>query len=272
MTDHKGFLTDTDEEFLRGEKEYTGENASQIRYQRRSAIRERARAALADFAFLCDELDADERAKIFPDDQRTREARDFELDLSSTIQFLYMGVGGSTGFSRPLKRGVAKGEARMGTVRTAFNVTVRFAIDPVWNADIKTATDLVEADQGDRLELSDFPPFISMAKRADAIDFDEIRAKLAEDEWFQKYRIGKKHKVIPGGHTTPLMDPEVFDREGIGDMTPEELRDLFGEGYPDTFAAPIYDGEKVFRPPPIGEPDGDIEVLEWIDDPDVDEE
>jgi hypothetical protein len=271
MTDHKGFLTDTDKEFLRGEKEYTGENANQIRYQRRSAIRERTRAALADFAFLCDELDANEREKIFIDDWRTSEALDFEQELSKAIQFFYIGVGGRTGFSRPLKRGVANGEARMGRW-SALDVVVRFAIEPVWNADIHTVTDLVEADEWDRLDLSDLPQFINMAKRADAIDFDEIRAKLAEDDWFQKYRLGKKHKVIPGGYSTPLMDPEVFDREGIGDMTPEELRDLFGEGYPDTFAAAIYDGEKVFRPPPIGEPDGDIEVLEWINDPDVNEE
>lgn len=66
MTDHKGFLTDADKAFLRGEKEYSGDNVAQMRYQRRKAIRERTRNACRDFSLLLDELEPEEVAKIFP--------------------------------------------------------------------------------------------------------------------------------------------------------------------------------------------------------------
>jgi len=66
MSEHKGFLTDTDKAFLRGEREYTGDNAAQMRYQRRQAIRERTRNACRDFSLLLAELDPEEVAKLFP--------------------------------------------------------------------------------------------------------------------------------------------------------------------------------------------------------------
>jgi len=57
-----GFLTNTDKAFLRGEKEY---ETKQGRYDRRRAIAERTRQAFRDFALLCDELNEDERNRIF---------------------------------------------------------------------------------------------------------------------------------------------------------------------------------------------------------------
>lgn len=259
----RGILTRADREFLaNGEESYSRQAA----HERRKAIRERVTNALQDFTLLC-ELEKEERNKIFPE-PGTAASRRVEAAVSDAIKFLYLGMEGSLGFSRPLKQGVANGEVQRGGVRSAFDVAVRFTIDPVWKADIETVTDLVERDQWDRLERSDLPPFVSVAKRAGAIDFDKIRAELAENEWFQKYRLGKKSREIPGGHSTPLMDPEVYEREGIGNMSPEELQELFGEGYPGApLASPIYDGEKVFRPPPLGT-DGEIEILEWIDEPD----
>ena len=267
--DRNSVLTSEQRDFLRkSEEEQKEDYTRQGRSYHRTEIRERARAALWDFDLLTDELDEKEREKIFSPEPRTGAGAVLEDEVAGVLQFLCMGMNGSIGFSRPLKRGVANAEARMGTVRSALDVSVRFTIDPVWNGDIQTITGLVEHDQWDRVDISDLPPFIGAAKRADAIDFDKIRDKLAENEWFQKYRSMKKRVVIPGGHSTPLMDPEVFEREGIGEMNPEELREKFGEGYPDALHSPIYDGEKVFRPPPFGEPDGEIEILEWIDEPD----
>ena len=57
-----GFLTDVDKQYLRGEKEY---KSKQGRYDRRRAIAERTRQAFQDFALLCNELDENERNRIF---------------------------------------------------------------------------------------------------------------------------------------------------------------------------------------------------------------
>lgn len=64
MGDNKGFLTPADREFLRGEKDFTGKNAKQMRYQRRSSIRERTRDAFHDFSLLFKKLDESEREKV----------------------------------------------------------------------------------------------------------------------------------------------------------------------------------------------------------------
>ena len=65
MSNTSGFLSKEDRRFLRGEKEYTGEYASQNRYERRKAIAERARKAFGDFALLHETLDRAERNRIF---------------------------------------------------------------------------------------------------------------------------------------------------------------------------------------------------------------
>lgn len=85
----KGFLTDTDRAFLRGEKEY---KSKQGRYDRRRAIRERTRAAFHDFAFLEGEIDDDERNKIF--DPPREEVLDLSKALYKTISFLYRSLEG----------------------------------------------------------------------------------------------------------------------------------------------------------------------------------
>lgn len=96
-----GFLTDRDRSFLLGEKEYTGENAKQMRYQARRAIRERTRAAFQDFALLNETLDPEERSKILDvripnkhtvsDTGVDEETRD---GLVNTIGFIYLALEG----------------------------------------------------------------------------------------------------------------------------------------------------------------------------------
>lgn len=65
MDSDKGFLTPTDREFLRGEKEY---DSKQGRYARRQAIRERIQNSLRDFVLLFEYLDSDEIVRIFGPD------------------------------------------------------------------------------------------------------------------------------------------------------------------------------------------------------------
>jgi hypothetical protein len=117
-----GFLTERDRKFLLGEKEYTGENAKQMRYQARRAIRERARAALFDMQLLFDVLDEHELEKVFqlpqePDD--VDERAEFKGALEDTLAYLYLGVGalqqqprGWASFRHYVEKGVLRAESK----------------------------------------------------------------------------------------------------------------------------------------------------------------
>lgn len=121
MSEKSGFLTPTDREFLRGEKEYHGEHAKQNRYQRRQGIAERTRAAFEDFALLFDTLDEHERNRIFdPPVEETTELMDAVV---GSVAFLYYALEGDSGsntvdwersfrypFSQVLEAGVRRGE------------------------------------------------------------------------------------------------------------------------------------------------------------------
>lgn len=264
MSGEKGCLTKTDREYLRGEKEY---DSKQARYSRRKSIRDGVRGALRDFRLLADELDDEEREQIFDVEPRSDELRELIQDVSKTVEFLYAGMGGEAGFRRPLKTGVANGELALGNVENALAVAPRFTLNRVYQPDKREIVDLVEAEEWERVSPPDLFTFVRLALTADALDFDPIRDRLDMEEW-GGYVIGKKRRAIPGGGHTPLMDPEVFDREGIGDMSVEELRDLFGDGYSGTT---IYDGEKVVRPPPPGT-DAEPEIIDWFQDPPTEDE
>lgn len=146
MSDGKGFLTQTDREFLRGEKEYTGDNAKQMRYQRRRAIRERTRAAFQDFSLLFETLDKSERDKIFDvgKDSMDHDAlTDFRESLASTIAFIYLSLEGEAGsgpiwdrsfrtpFKAILNKAVSKAEIKRHTQNEVFQtiVDVKFGVD-----------------------------------------------------------------------------------------------------------------------------------------------
>jgi hypothetical protein len=90
MSEHKGFLTDTDKAFLRGEKEYTGDNAAQMRYQRRQAIRERARNACRDFSVLLDEVDPEEVAKLFPFGDDTQDTAGVYSGMADALALFFV--------------------------------------------------------------------------------------------------------------------------------------------------------------------------------------
>ena len=126
MSGERGFLTQTDREFLTGEHEYTGENAKQQRYERRQAIAERTRQAFYDFALLYDVLDEHERNRIFdiePIHDDVDEYNEFREALASTVAFLYRSLEGDIDtdtvrsrsfrvpFERVLTEGLKRGEA-----------------------------------------------------------------------------------------------------------------------------------------------------------------
>lgn len=270
----RGGLTGTDREYLRkSERERQEEYSRQARSAARSRIRKRVRASLRDFRLLADELPSEERDKIFSNEPRTDEFRELQEDIAKTIEFLYTGLKGASGFRQPLQQGVANGELELGYADNLFETTVQFSVDRAYLADHREIADLIEAEEWDRLHPRDLFSFIRLAFSRDAIDFDSIREWLEFRDWGAQF-VGKKRRAFPGGKQTPLMDPEVYDREGIGEMSPEELRDLFGEGYGHGTHV-IYDGEKVYAPSPPGSDDTDPEVLDWVDDEskqDTDEE
>jgi len=126
MSGERGFLTQTDREFLTGEHEYTGENAKQQRYERRQAIAERTRQAFFDFALLYETLDEHERNRIFdigPIHDDVDQHNEFRDALASTVAFLYRSLEGDIDtdtvrtrsfrvpFERVLTEGLKRGEA-----------------------------------------------------------------------------------------------------------------------------------------------------------------
>lgn len=266
MPELKGFLTEKDREFLRGEKEY---ESKQGRYARRRSIRERTRGALRDFLLLCAELSVEERDKIFDTDPDSDESSELEEGVAKTIEFLYAGIGGYSGFRQPLQTGVAKGEVQLGNIDHYLEVSPRFAIDIVRRTDTRATVRAMEAGEWDRLDPPHLFEFLKLAHRTGAIDFDAIRRQLDFKEWAVEHQLGKSRRAIPDGKHTPLMDPNLFGR--INEMSGEELRALFGEGYP-SHSNVVYDGENVIKPPAPGS-DEDPEIIERVGRPgDVDVE
>lgn len=214
-----GFLTERDRKFLLGEKEYTGKNAKQLRYQTRRAIRERTRAAFRDFSLLYDALDEEERNKIFNitnkpfdlDAGITPETRDGLIDM---FAFLYLSLEGEEGSPSPwggdvsiprfkdlLEAGVAKGEAdrhpdsdarRLYTssdlsVEVTGEIDTKAAAEKLARGEIHALSEaelrgLVQTARGN---VDDFAlePLIDEKRKELGMDPDEIRSSV--QEWFE---------------------------------------------------------------------------------------
>lgn len=82
-------LTETEREFLRGEKEYAGEKSESNKMQN---IRERVFQSLTDFELLANELPEDDRRKIFERLSENSETHGAD-EAASVIEFLYKGFG-----------------------------------------------------------------------------------------------------------------------------------------------------------------------------------
>ena len=89
----RGILTKTDIGFLKSEDYYDGENARQMRYQRRSDIRSRIVSSISDFNIIRGYLSSEERDKIFaePENNGAESQMEFEEALDALIGFIYLG-------------------------------------------------------------------------------------------------------------------------------------------------------------------------------------
>lgn len=153
MSEERGFLTKVDREFLTGEREYTGENAKQQRYERREAIAARTRAAFRDFQLLYETLDEHERNRIFDVGDDVISDKDlineFHSALVDTLAFIYLSLETEVEsdtlhyrsfrvpFNAILQQAVKKGEVDRydrelfhTMVKVEFNVEVKEGIDP----------------------------------------------------------------------------------------------------------------------------------------------
>lgn len=84
----RGLLTNTDREWLQGEKEYKNK---QTELNKRQDIRNRVFEAFDDFALLAEELPKEDRQKIF---ERLREESETNCveEVSPLIEFIYTGL------------------------------------------------------------------------------------------------------------------------------------------------------------------------------------
>lgn len=138
-------FTKPQREFLRGEREYTGDNAKSQRYEMRERIARRVRDTLLDFALLYEYADERERNRIFNVGEGiTDTAAQIELreSLVGTLAFLYRSLEGDpdsnaiyqrsfqTPFAPILKQAVRKAEVDR-QVRETFQalISVEFTVD-----------------------------------------------------------------------------------------------------------------------------------------------
>lgn len=89
----RGMLTEKDIEFLLSDDYYEGENARQLRYQRRRDIRGRIMSSVLDFDIVRSHLSKEERDKIFtePEKNGADSKAEFEDSLSALLGWIYLG-------------------------------------------------------------------------------------------------------------------------------------------------------------------------------------
>jgi hypothetical protein len=192
----------------------------------RTRVRTRLHGAILDFSFLLDRLPPRDLEAVFSDlnhfrraRQRTAEALGAEgvaVELRSEDEQdgdrLQQGIVDLLAF---LYLGIDN--------RTDFEQWLEDAIERAYRVDNR------------------LPVFATVSIGIDRDTPEQMH------KWALEHRIGKQSRTIPGGKWTPQMDPELYEELGIGEMSGEELRDLFDEGVP-RGSLWTYDGEDVYIP------------------------
>lgn len=269
MSRKNSLLTEKQREYLqtpprKRKDKYTKQERS---YYRRE-IRERTRAALQDFSLLVDTLPEHERGEIFDVEWGSEEQRDLEQHLSDVIQFIYAGMKGRSWFKTILTAGVRNGEVELGNVENAFFVNVGFDVEHTSVNSVSEAAEHIQNEDWGKLDPADLFAFVRFARQTKGFNIETILEGWEQhqqiQEWFGEYKGGNKQARIPGGKWTPLIDRDVWEERGYGDMSTEERReeftDLFGEGV-SSGANIVYDGKDIFRPPAPGS-DEEPEIID----------
>jgi hypothetical protein len=163
--------------------DFAGNSPSTVR-SKKKRIRERARQGLRDFCLLAENLEPEERQKIFDAEPRSDEFMELEDDVTGTLFFLYTTLGGEPHFRRPLRRAVSAGESALGNADNSLNVAPKFQVNTPRKTDKRNVVDIVENEEWGKLEAPELFTFLKyVVERTDAVDFDEIRERIDwEDE------------------------------------------------------------------------------------------
>lgn len=168
-------LTPTLRDYLLGDMSGVGPDK---KYNRKVATVKRTRNALTDFVLLRDELPEEWRNEVFDAQPLSDEYWNLERDISATLEFLYIGIGGEARFKNPLKVAVSGGEVALGRIETGMEVEPKFSVDPYPQADSAEVAKLIKNEEWDRLRSPQLYRFVRTAMSAGAIDFDGIEEYL----------------------------------------------------------------------------------------------
>jgi hypothetical protein len=274
----RGILTQRERKYYT--KEGYIEEKSQEERSIRANIRRHLRNALFDFPIIMHNMeDRDIEQSLESDDGRLDE------DIIHTIAFLYKYREDPDQFERDVERAIHKVDnvkdsslsldvdvdidvemSPQNSIIEKYENEGTGSLEPESLYELKEKGYLTETEF--ERELSDifFPAYPKVLfddlvkKLEDEMDSYDSLNKYADDlydeymEWVEKQREGRIIRDIPNEHRkTPFIDEEVYEEEGIGEMSEDELRELFGKGYAEQDLY-VYDGEKIYRPmPPITE-------------------
>lgn len=178
MSDERegAMLTKTQRAFLKGEKEYTGENARQQRYQRRQAIKKRVQNTMLDFKLLLETWGERGSGELFGEKPASGE---LGKGISALLALLYMETYQHGRFENLLYRGVRKGEERVHPEDEDL-VTIDFDIKRVSRVEMQDALNRYRK----RGELSDMSQtelaaIAETLRRADHVEGGGIEAARA---------------------------------------------------------------------------------------------
>jgi hypothetical protein len=184
-------LTTEDRRWLTGEKTYEGQHARQQRYQRRNDIRERVYNSVLDFTILFDELEEDERQKIFgtvTDEGRrwVDTDREFRAGVRDALAFFLRGVGIAA-----LMRGHSSAEAQVPSLllRSALaragrrdGLVVEATSLDVDATEVAVPEVLERLEAGDELDPTELYLLMESGAVDPAVVQDCLRPELVGDE------------------------------------------------------------------------------------------
>lgn len=193
----RGGLTPADREFLRmSEDERRAEYSRQARSAARSRIRDRVRASLHDFQLLADELDEEEREKIFAVDSDPKRD-EFEESLAKMIQFAYAGLGSETRFRRVLSEGVMPAAAeRLPPGSHGGLISVRFEVEPIrMGTQLEASVAALKDDDINSMSGDEARALLRIARQS---ELGEERIDRMVEEWERGKELMEQHREQRG--------------------------------------------------------------------------
>lgn len=158
-------LTETEREFLRGEKEYAGEKTESNKMRN---IRERVFQSLTDFELLANELPEEDRRKIFERLSEDSESHGAE-EAASVIEFLYKGFSDLT---------TDPSHIAAGPEETSVETFLAFR---------NALTTGVARGKSEYTDPQEEPPdLVTVASNTYLFEFpddDDVRSELETDQW-----------------------------------------------------------------------------------------